>query len=420
MRNAIFTLFIIAASSFSVTHAEDACLAQLNDHMNIIAESEVYIKNLSPHSKEITSYEIIEFQKVVTARYISLKKLLKSYEENENCLPKVMPRAVAIYDFSTFGKSVFTNPELRRVVKGFKRYPNFKLTDFIASYEQYTNNEFIEKTQLEIMVAGNPLPRSITISTSEIDYDPNLYAFSDTAMKGTTAVVAGVARVWGFISDQLKWREGHIGNNPDIKAMVESTLRPLDLMYEKRSFVLSNYTIPGHWGHVAIWLGTKEELIALNIWDQEYFRPFRHYVEEGKSIIEVRKSGINFQSLDTFLNIDEFAITRFNNLQSKTSKIYEDIFSQVDKKYDFKFDVRSADKITCTELISFSYGDIKWPETKTLFQLNLRPDDVAIMTLDSSSNEEFVLYLKGNKKLQPVSFLGFEDWKKIFKLKKNK
>ena len=401
----------------SVSNAEDACANQLNSHMNLIDETETFIKNLSTHSKQITSYEVVEFQKVLTARYSSLKNLIKAYEENENCVPKVMGRAVAIYDFSTAGKSIFSNVELRRVTKGFQRFPKFELTDYIKNYEKFTKNEFIEKTQLEVIVAGNSLPRGITITTTELDYDPNLHALSDKAIKGSTSVVAGVARVWGFISDHLKWRQGHIGNNPEIKSLVESKLKPLDLVYEKRTFVLSNYTIPGHWGHVGIWLGTKAELIALGIWDQEYFKPFQKEVEAGRSIVEIRKHGINFQGLDTFLNLDEFAISRVNNLENVPS-IFENIFSQAEKKYDFKFDSRTADKITCSELITFSYGDIKWHETKTLFQMNLRPDDIAAMTLDEASGHELVLYLKGNKKQKPVSVLGFEEWKKNIEIKK--
>ncbi|MBY0415764.1 MAG: hypothetical protein K2Q18_16440, partial [Bdellovibrionales bacterium] len=250
-------------------------------------------------------------------------------------------------------------------------------------------------------------------------YNPDLHKASDSAINGAGTVVAGGARIWGFISDHLKWRSGRLNENKEIKELVESKLRPLDLVYEKRTFVLSNYTIPGHWGHVGIWLGTKEELISLKIWDKDYFRPYQKYVLEGKKIVEIRKKGANFQGLDTFLNLDEFAITRFTDILVNAEEVYKEIFSQLEKEYDFKFDARTADKITCAELISFSYGDIKWPESKALFQVTLRPDDIGRLTLNKDSGEELILYLKGNKKAPP-SILNFEDWKKVFETKKEK
>lgn len=89
---------------------------------------------------------------------------------------------------------------------------------------------------------------------------------------------------------------------------------------------------------------------------------------------------------------------------------------QIDKKYDCKFDSSSADRMTCAELIAFSYGDIKWPETKTFFQYSLRPDDLALLTLDQRSPVNFVLYLKGSKSNQAQN-MDFDDWKKLFKNK---
>jgi uncharacterized protein YycO len=422
MKKSIYTLFIIVTSLLtfaSFASAEDNCSSKLSDHLSLIEESDELILELSQRSKEITSFEITELQKNMTARYLSLKNLIAVYENSANhCSPKVVGKAIAIYDFSDIGLKVFSNTELRRVVKGFKKFKGFQLSDYLAQYEKYTSNEFIEKIQLEIIQAGYSLPSGVEIKTSSLEYDPKLHAFSDSAIQGTTSMVAGVARIWGFVSDHLKWRKGKLNNNLVIKHYVESKLKPLDLVYEKRTFVLSNYTIPGHWGHVGIWLGTKEELIAMGIWDKDYFLPFQKYVEEGKNIIEVRKPGINFQGLDTFLNLDEFAITRVGHLDGRQPEIYAEIFNQVQKKYDFKFDARTADKITCTELITFSYGDIKWPETKTLFQLSIRPDDIAKMTLDSSSDQEFIMYLKGNKNNQPISNLGFEEWSKVFQTKK--
>ena len=393
---------------------ENACEITLREHVELISTTDSYIRNINGHANQISSFEITQLQKKLTKRFLSLKNLFAVYEdETLNCPKKIMPTAVAIYDFSKIGDSVFRSKVLRRVVLGFLKYPEYQLTDFKAYYNRYTSYKLISYVQEKIENAEDIDEEGKKLIES-VDNSPSTIALSDIGVKSTTSIVAGAARIWGFISDQLAWREGRMKDNAEAKALILSNLKPLDLIYEKRTFVLSNYTIPGHWGHVGIWLGTKEELIALNIWDQEYFKPFRPFVEAGKNIVEIRKKGINYQSLDTFINLDEIAITRVKNALENAEAIFSDLSLQLNKKYDFKFDARTADKITCAELIAFSYGDVEWHETKTLFQISLRPDDMALGTLTQEGSSDFVLYLKGNKDKTTFKNLGFEDWSELF------
>ena len=254
-----------------------------------------------------------------------------------------------------------------------------------------------------------------------INIDPKLKdgrfsAPSDVASKGVSTAVVGFAKVWGFISDKLKWRDGHLNKNQDVINALKANLKPLDLIYEKRTFVLSNYTIPGHFGHVAVWLGTKEELIAAGIWDKEFFKPFREEVEAGRNIVEVRKKGMDFVSLENFTNLDELAVTRVTKAQERIEEIMENLVDEIDATYDFAFNALSDDKLTCAEMIAYSYGDIHWPGMKTILSVSLRPDDMGVLSLYENSPEEFVLYFTSNKD-NTANKMSFEDWKKLFKIK---
>lgn len=401
-------------------HAGDVCSESLSAHIQEIDSSESYLKTLAEHAKDISPFEIIQMQKTMTKRYKSLKNFLSAYNnEKANCAPKILSTAVAIYDYSKVGKSILANTVLRRVFLGFVKYPLYELTDYIYNYRKYTSNELMNQVTAEIDASKVVLPEGVEFHTTDKDYDPNLYALSDKAIGGTTTLFASAAKIWGFISDHVKWREGRIRDNSEATKILRENFRPLDLVYEKREFRLSNYTIPGHFGHVGVWLGTKDELVALGIWDKEYFAPFRSFVEAGKNIIEIRKEGLGFQSIDTFINLDEIAVTRIKGIALRADEVYEGLSEQIGKRYDYKFDARTADKITCAELIAFSYGDIKWPQTKTLFQISLRPDDLAVLTLDKSSPAEFVLYFEGIKKKDGGGFesKNFEEWSKLFKTK---
>lgn len=400
-------------------HAADVCTETATQHLELVGRTETYLASVAENSKGISSFEITQIQKKLTARFLSLKNVLATYENAaNNCAPTLTGSAIAIHDFTKVRTSIFANTEIRRAVLGFVKYKPYQLTDFVNLYEKYTSDEFINNVQQEMIYKKINLPYELDMTRGKYERDPNINAASDTGIKASTSIVAGLARVWGFVSDKTKWRQGHLNKDPEARALALSHLKPLDLVYEKRTFVLSNYTIPGHWGHVGIWLGTKEELIELGVWDQDYFLPFKKYVEAGQNIVEIRKEGIVFQSIDTFMNLDEFAITRINGITNNIESVFEELTQQIGKKYDFKFDARSADKITCAELIAFSYGDIKWHQTKTLFQVSLRPDDLAVLSLEDSNSSEFVLYLKGNKDA-PLSNFGFAEWSDLFAPKKH-
>lgn len=421
MKTLILTFLVMAfGMSFSLHAEENFCQEKLREHMDVVTASEEYFLDVAEHSATISSFEITQIQKALTKRYISLKNYQGLFEgELPACAPRTLATAVAIYDFSLVRSSLIDNKELRRVVKGFVKFPRYVLTTFIDDYKFYSRNDLITATLNEIAAGGILLPQGMNIHTYQKDYDPNLYAISDKAIQGTTSIVAGVARIWGFISDHLKWRSGRLNNNQEAKDLIISKLKPLDLVFEKRTFVLSNYTIPGHWGHVGIWLGTKEELIELGVWDQEYFAPFRAQVEAGKHIVEIRKEGLGYQSIDTFINLDEIAATRITGLLDHAPAVFAELSEQIEKKYDFKFDARTADKITCAELIAFSYGNIDWHQTKTLFQISLRPDDLAMLSVTHPEASEFIFYFKGKKDGTFFNY-DYEAWKPLFKIKKEK
>ncbi|QDK41254.1 hypothetical protein DOM21_07250 [Bacteriovorax stolpii] len=420
MKTLFFTLFVAAQAFTTLFASEDLCQEKLREHMEIVTSSDDYFRSLRDHSNTISSYEITQLQKLLTKRYSSLLNFQSYYlGVMARCKPLALSKAVSIYDFSTIRELLINDTNLRRVVKGLTKFDGFQLEDFFNDYKKYNSNEFISGVLNEVATDAVDLPQNVkSIHIYQKQYDPNMYRISDKAIQGTTAVVAGVARLWGFISDHMKWRQGRLNNNEEAKSLLRSKLRPFDLVYEKRTFVLSNYTIPGHWGHVGVWLGTKEELIELGVWDQEYFAFLRKQVEAGNQIMEIRKPGLGFQSLDTFINLDEIAVTRVLGVADRAATVFQDLIAQAGKAYDFKFDARTADKITCAELITFSYGDIKWHETKTLFQLSLRPDDLALLSVTNPEQSEFVLYLKGNKRDGDFQNLDKDEWTKLFKLKK--
>jgi Permuted papain-like amidase enzyme, YaeF/YiiX, C92 family len=410
-------LILIALFStlcFAKSNDEIICQKRLLEHLDIVESSQKELSSLALNPKGISTYAISQLQKSITHRFVSLKKFMTFYEDDRsNCGSFLVSKAVAIYDFTLFGNVALVNSELRRIIEDFANYRQYGLEEFMASYKKYTSNKYIDHIRNEIQGEATTLPQGITLEDS---VRKKVTTLGDRAIKGAGLVITGVARLLGFISDHLIFRDGRLQDNEIAFNLIKNKLKPLDLIFEKRKFVITNYTIPGNWGHVAIWLGTKKELQDLGVWDQPYFEPFRAQVLAGKSILEIRKKGVNYVSLNDFLNLDEIAVTRIKNAKENADLIFNELSQQIGKRYDFQFDAHTLSKITCAELIAFSFGDISWPQNKTLFQTIMRPDDIAVLTTYQNPQEEFVLYLSGNRN-KTFENLNFDQWKELYRNK---
>jgi hypothetical protein len=410
-------LVITTHSAFATGAEEKVCQDKMEGHLRLVEANQAELSKLAGKSEAVSAFEVTTLQKSLTKRYESLKQFMSFYENDKsNCGSPLVSKAVAIYDYSSFGKVALTDVELRRIVLSITKYEKYNLTDLVANYNKYTAKKYITQIQNNIAEEESNLPADIRLEKSA---KKKFSSLNDKAVKGAGLMVSGIAKFWGFISDKLIWREGRLQNNEEAFSILTSTLKPLDLIYEKRTYTLSNYTIPGHWGHVAIWLGTEKELRELGVWDKKYFAPFKAKVLAGQQIVEIRKQGVNYQSLESFINLDQLAVTRVKRALDNAAEIFEEMSANLDKKYDFQFDAQSINKITCAELVAFSYGDIKWPMTKALFQTSLKPDDLAIVTTQQDATVEFILYFKANKDKSFAS-LDFSAWMDLFKASKAK
>jgi hypothetical protein len=395
--------------------SNESCQDLLNNHVYIVEESEKFILYLvHKKSEEISTYEISQLQRILTARYSHLEKTIGAYE---TCSPNQLGEAVAIYDYSLLGQDALTDRKVRRIIYGFTKYPKYKLGDLRKNYSHFTSQQVVDSFLDKLNADKIVLPENLQANPK--NKNGNFFELSDVAVKGTDSLISGSAKIWGFLSDNLKWRNGWLNGDKSVLEILKHRLKPLDLIFEKRKYTLSNYTIPGHWGHVAVWLGTKEELIESGVWDKNYFAPFRAAVESGKNIIEIRKKGMQFVSLESFTNLDEIAVTRMRNAQTDSEEILNNINDEMDATYDFSFNAQTPDKLTCSEMVAYGYGDIHWPAMKTLLQVSLRPDDIGVLSLYKDSPEEFVLYIKGdeNKLAEEQSY---DDWELLFHEKTEK
>lgn len=202
-------------------------------------------------------------------------------------------------------------------------------------------------------------------------------------------------------------RKGKLYGDDEAIRQIQSTLQPLDILLEKTPFRLTDKLIPGHFGHVAIWTGTKAELIDIGVWDELLVKQHADEVssdtdsssKDERQIIEALRSGVQLSRLEHFMNVDDVAVLRpvFNE-RTRANDMREALlmaFRQVGKKYDFNFDVNTTDKIVCSELAYISFPTVDWPTEETLGRHSISPDNVAQLAWSNVPLELVLFYHDG-------------------------
>lgn len=374
--------------------SEEDCGGVIDSHMNLISESEEYFaKVFALPDDKFTSSEITMVQKILKARYDHLMKVLAKFHSQSDCNLPNLGDVVAVYDFNVLAESTITNKQARRTIHSFTKASDYGMESFKEQYNRFTRLETIEKIRNNLTNQELGLLNFFDLKANQSESGIKLSPAGDSIKRIWNGLIGkGLIRTWGVMSDSLKVRSGHLRKDKLVRESIRQALKPLDLLFEQRRFVLSNLTIPGHWGHAAVWLGTKTELQALGVWDRDDFAIFRKNVEAGKNIVQMRKEGVVFNSLEEFMNLDEVAVMRVNKVQIDPASVYPLLAEQLNKKYDFSFDARTLGKITCTEFVSFSFGEIKWPNRIQMGRLVITPDDMAKLSLDSQQ-AHLVMYV---------------------------
>ncbi len=212
-------------------------------------------------------------------------------------------------------------------------------------------------------------------------------AFERIAVDNTAAGAAtGLDLLSGLFGNSVglyESRKGKLYGDDDVLQKIQAQLQPLDILLEKTPFRLTDKLIPGHFGHVAIWTGSRAELIDAGVWDELLINQYAAEINSERRIIEALRSGVQLSRLEEFLNVDDLVILRpIFDESTRDADAREALlmaFRQVGKKYDFNFDVNTTDKIVCSELAYISFPAFDWPTDEVLGRHSISPDNVAQM-----------------------------------------
>ena len=226
-----------------------------------------------------------------------------------------------------------------------------------------------------------------------------------------------ISKSFGNSVGIVESRKGMLYAKPKIVANFRALLQPMDILLEKTPFRLTDKLIPGYFGHVAIWVGNKQELIELGMWNHKVIKPYHDQISpevdslHPRNVIEALRAGVEINSLEHFMNIDDFVILRpvFPKGKKDLKRAMLLAFRQIGKDYDFNFDVNTTDKIVCSEIAYVCYPFIKWPTERSMGRFTISPDNVANLSLAEKEIQLKLLYIDGKPVEQDKMLVTMEQ-----------
>lgn len=203
---------------------------------------------------------------------------------------------------------------------------------------------------------------------------------------------------FGNAIGRVALRKGKLWAREDVLGHLHKVLQPLDILLEKTPFRLTDLLIPGHFGHVAVWMGRPGKLKRMRVWEHPdlqdpRWQACRPLVEDGRGVLEALREGVELNPLRVFANVDDLAILRPRRLGRKRrmASLVRG-FHQFGKEYDFNFDVESTGTIVCSELPYHVYPWVDWQTDEQLGRFTISPDDIARAALGDDPHFEVLAF----------------------------
>jgi hypothetical protein len=175
-------------------------------------------------------------------------------------------------------------------------------------------------------------------------------------------------------------RPGHAPSLPrNIRGQVVEILRPGDVLIVRKEFAATNYFLPGHWPHAALFLGRASELACCGIADHDHVRErfaklldatpvtsvlapnqVDAWSDEGEHpcVLEAMKDGVKIRSINSALNSDSLVVIRPLLPPADIANALAQAMMHEGKPYDFDFNFRASHRLVCTEVVYRAYEGV--------------------------------------------------------------
>ena len=155
------------------------------------------------------------------------------------------------------------------------------------------------------------------------------------------------------------------------------------MLVVRKEFAATNYFLPGYWPHVALFLGTANDLQSCGLAEDKHVAPRltqlaaatptmavlqpneTHAWSAGEPhpcVLEAMKDGVRIRSINSALNSDSVVVVRPRLEAAQVAQALAHGMMHEGKPYDFDFDFCYSHRLVCTEVVYRAYeGDSRNP-----------------------------------------------------------
>jgi hypothetical protein len=179
---------------------------------------------------------------------------------------------------------------------------------------------------------------------------------------------------------------------PEIQRQLSEILQPGDVLISRHDDAMSNLFLPGYWIHASLHIGpasTRRDLpIEIDAGRaQRWIDPIR--------VLEARKDGVLFRSLDDTLSVDAVAVIRPRLDRPQLAQGLSRALSHEGKLYDFEFDFFRSDRLVCTEVAYRGFhgiGGLEFTLSHRAGRPTLSSEDLINMALSGRGYEPMAVF----------------------------
>jgi hypothetical protein len=361
-------------------------LDSLNNYFNrAVKTSETQLNLISDkmNQESLNVTERLETLELIQSLYVSYLKVISPIEQNLKW------------------RRILHRPDIGRPDNAFTLIQN-KITakNLFSFYQDLLHRSVALKNPASLEELGVSSPGELKAWLNKAKFSGRFTKIRDFNRRVFENIVHALTESVGITSDSFPLRRGKLYARPEVAADLTQTLRPLDVLADRANkFKLSHMIIPGYYGHVGIYLGTKAQLMEAGLWDHPSIIPYHQEIESGLTMLEAKRTGVRLRALGEYLNTDSVTAFRQKNLtkESMSEKI-EEAVAAIGKSFDHNFDLEHKESYFCSKLIYMVFHDVAWPSRRAFGRTAIPPDYIASLSLgEDRAFDPVLVYENGTK-----------------------
>ena len=195
--------------------------------------------------------------------------------------------------------------------------------------------------------------------------------------RGLVAFGQAIAPVIGGPVFRLTVGRGAFAGNPAARAALVKGLRPLDLIAMTNEGKWVHRILPGHFSHVAVWLGGKRDLAALGLAPHPAFAPVMNGPDEARWVLEANPPRVQITRLERALPATQAMALRVKAGDRQRTQALIAMAQKLGRPFDYRYDLKTPARIYCTELVVIGLPHLAARTHRIYGVETLLPDDFA-------------------------------------------